>query len=753
MSIWTTLEDETALITTLEATGRLATSVVGESAGGTDIVAWRIGGDVNGPPSLADPATLLFVGLQHGDEPAGREALLAFADYLCNTVVVAETDFLDAHGVLMIPTVNPDGFPDRRTNGDSDDINRFHLSLDVPEVRAVASVLATTTPLVVIDHHEFGPGFATEDILFADPSHPATYSGIVTTSDDLITALETRAAAEPWTFADYPTSGPPEQGASQRLVANAGLRHSVAVLIESRETADDDPGQQARVDIHYAMAEEVLAYCITNQATLATGQTTARDAKAAEGAAGVTPFELGGGVTIDPPPLGYLMLGVPPALHINLFNIDLVNGSTISMEQAAQPVIPLLLDQDSTEAVASGNRLFALPDPIPPATVAEFAAVVYGSHRMVVEARVLTMFQVGDNPAGTDIGVVSGDVMMDATAEVFASVTMETEGVDERGRSRFPRRASDLLAPYGNELFIRRGVDIGSAVLWSPLGYFRIDDAEQSPASDSPIRLSGQDRMAGIIDARVVEPFVFPATRTFGHVIDRLVTQVYPDAVIAFDDDSSEDQIGRQIVVEESRYDALLDVAESLAKVIYFDGQGILRIEDPPTAAVPVWDVKAGHNGVLVESGRVVSREGMRNGFVARGEGGDTQVPVQAIVVDTGANSPTRWTTAGDPEARFGRVPGFSSSPLLTTQAQCRQAAESLLRRHIGMPYSANFGTVVNPALRPNDPIRVTQKDGNRELHIVETVTIPLTASAHMTGTTREQTSVAIGALDTIGEL
>jgi hypothetical protein len=120
----------------------------------------------------------------------------------------------------------------------------------------------------------------------------------------------------------------------------------------------------------------------------------------------------------------------------------------------------------------------------------------------------------------------------------------------------------------------------------------------------------------------------------------------------------------------------------------------------------------------------------------------DDEDPVHAIAIDAGERSPTRW---GGP---FGRVPRFYFSPLLTNAAQTRKAAETILRRSIGMPYSVDFGVIPNPALRPRHAVRVTQKDGNRERHIVETLTIPLDAVTTMTGTTREQTRVTIGALD-----
>jgi hypothetical protein len=181
-------------------------------------------------------------------------------------------------------------------------------------------------------------------------------------------------------------------------------------------------------------------------------------------------------------------------------------------------------------------------------------------------------------------------------------------------------------------------------------------------------------------------------------------------------------------------------LSRSLGKVVFWDGHGFLRVEDAPDPENIVWDIKAGRNGVLVDSDREVSREGMYNGVVAVGEG-VTGEAVRAVVVDRGVNSPTRWG------GRFGKVPREYSSPLLTTGTQARMAATSLLRRYIGMPYQVSFGAIPNPALRPREVVRITQKDGNRERHLIETCTVQLSVDAVMTGTTREQTHVVVGEL------
>lgn len=387
---------------------------------------------------------------------------------------------------------------------------------------------------------------------------------------------------------------------------------------------------------------------------------------------------------------------------------------------------------------------FAAAPAVALATVQELADVVSGSHEAVFEARVLTSFQSGDDPTGTEIPIIAGDVNYDATAEVWSSLELETVGIDEAtGKSWFPRFADSLLAPYGNEIFVRRGVDAGGeGVLWSPLGIFRIESVEQQgPHSESPIRISGQDRMGAIVEAELVAPREYDETTSIAAVFADLVGDVYPDASIVFDDASGFQAIGRRLVVDESRYEPLLEMADSLGKVLYFDGEGVLRVEDPPEDDEPVWRVAAGRGGVMLSSARRVTREGAFNAVIVLGEGGGGDDPVRGVAVDNGPKSPTRWG------GRFGRVPRTETLPQVTTASQAAAAARQILRRNLGAPFSADFTAVPNPALRPRHPVMVVQRDGNRELHVVETLSIPLVADGDMPATTRERTHIVIGAV------
>ena len=108
------------------------------------------GGDVqkNGKP------TVLIIGQQHGNEPAGSEAALALAAELSSG---PRAGILDRVNVLIVPRANPDGayhFVRGLTNGA--DVNRDHLLEGTPEGRALGHVFVEYQPDVVLDCHEFG---------------------------------------------------------------------------------------------------------------------------------------------------------------------------------------------------------------------------------------------------------------------------------------------------------------------------------------------------------------------------------------------------------------------------------------------------------------------------------------------------------------------------------------------------------------------------------------------------------------------
>ncbi|MDN4979448.1 M14 family metallocarboxypeptidase [Enterobacter hormaechei] len=97
--------------------------------------------------------TVLIVAQQHGNEPAGGEAALMFAQRLAEGKM---GNVLSRVNVLIIPRANPDGaerFTRDLANGVN--LNRDHLLLVSPESRAITQVLNRYQPDVILDAHEF----------------------------------------------------------------------------------------------------------------------------------------------------------------------------------------------------------------------------------------------------------------------------------------------------------------------------------------------------------------------------------------------------------------------------------------------------------------------------------------------------------------------------------------------------------------------------------------------------------------------
>jgi hypothetical protein len=311
------------------------------------------------------------------------------------------------------------------------------------------------------------------------------------------------------------------------------------------------------------------------------------------------------------------------------------------------------------------------------------------------------------------------------------------------GTGMWPTHSDSLLMPYGNEIYVERGVQYSDAsVEYVGLGYFQIRGPDQEDAPDGPIRVTGRDRMAAIVDGRLIEPIQFLAGASLGFIMETLVTQVYPDATIEWDDATDTAVITRSMICEEDRYAFLSDLVKSRGKIWHWDHRGILVIRSVPDPGSPVFEVHSGAGGILLRLSRTLTRDGVYNALVASGTGADTLAPAHAVAIDANPLSPTFYF------GRFGPVPKYYTSPFLYSDAQAQDAAEAMLRQTLGLPYSVDITAVPNPALEPYDPISVRPGTGQgRETHVLQTLTIPLTPGEAMGGTTREQTVVLVGSL------
>jgi hypothetical protein len=126
---------------------------IGSSVEGRSLVLLRFTGPDGDAGADGGRLKLLMYAQQHGNEPSGKEAAIAFA----RDIAAGEfAEFLQNVELYLIPQVNPDGSELRqRRNAEEADLNRAHLTLSTPEVSALHSVFNGLKPEITLDIHEY----------------------------------------------------------------------------------------------------------------------------------------------------------------------------------------------------------------------------------------------------------------------------------------------------------------------------------------------------------------------------------------------------------------------------------------------------------------------------------------------------------------------------------------------------------------------------------------------------------------------
>ena len=218
---------------------------------------------------------LWFIGLQHGNEPAGGEAMLALAARLADGALRA---YLDRVTVIVVPRANPDGAAAfTRSTGNGADLNRDHILLALPESAALHAKLIELLPDVVIDAHEFSvanrwlqkfAAIEASDAMLLYATHPMVQPALTALADGVLRpALEIAWKAHGLaSFWYHTTSYRPDDklvsmgGNAPGIARNAfGLMGAVSFLIETRGVGVGLQAFQRRVATHVLAAEAVIA--------------------------------------------------------------------------------------------------------------------------------------------------------------------------------------------------------------------------------------------------------------------------------------------------------------------------------------------------------------------------------------------------------------------------------------------------------------------------------------------------------------
>ncbi len=219
--------------------------------------------------------TVLLIGQQHGDEPAGSEALLVVARELTQGLL---RPVLDRVNVIIVPRANPDGATDnKRVTAGGLDMNRDHLLLNTPEAQALARLTRDYRPTVVVDAHEYTvvgrflqkfDAVQKYDALLQYATTANIPEFLTRASEEwyrrpLVAALKSQGLSNEWyytTSADLADKKISMGGTQPDTGRNVnGLKNTVSLLIETRGVGIGRLHIQRRVFTHVTAISSVLS--------------------------------------------------------------------------------------------------------------------------------------------------------------------------------------------------------------------------------------------------------------------------------------------------------------------------------------------------------------------------------------------------------------------------------------------------------------------------------------------------------------
>jgi hypothetical protein len=336
--------------------------------------------------------------------------------------------------------------------------------------------------------------------------------------------------------------------------------------------------------------------------------------------------------------------------------------------------------------------------------------------------------------------VLEGSVTLDARSA--SRGRCEISLVDDGTMGLVPDSPAALLAPFGNELQIFRGVEYGTQRELVSLGIFGIERAGTEDTGEGVvISVSGLDRSWRFLQA----PFERPITIQPGTLVTNAILIILADAWASLEyaagEFASVDPVPLPLLAAQEgddRWAFCQALAVSIGSELFFDDTGTLRLVPTPEPSGGASATFAeGIDGVLLGVNRDWDRGEVYNKVVVSGENPNIDGPVpRGEAADSDPTSPTYY----DRNSRFGKKPYFYSNSWITTNAGAQKMARGLLARAIGAPDVINFGAIVDPARRPGDVVAIERPlsvPAGCEKHILDSVTIPLAPEAEMSCATR----------------
>lgn len=303
----------------------------------------------------------------------------------------------------------------------------------------------------------------------------------------------------------------------------------------------------------------------------------------------------------------------------------------------------------------------------------------------------VTRAWVIDTDSGTEheVGVTTADVTVDRKSECRRALTA-TIGDD----------VDPALLSAPHRLRIQSGYRVGGRDVLAPLAHVRLGKRSRTPLG--LWQVSGTSFESLVRGARFAVPRRVEGSAVAA--IAALIREAVPWATVVISTTRDIHLPGSGLVFPRELLEAIVGREESLATAVgvdvYCDGDGQFVIADPPSLASQAWDTR----GFVSDWSESVDPSGVVNSWVVSTDHPDVD-PTRGIADDNDAWSPTRIS-------RWGMAREFLSSPVLSSEAEAKRAAATLLDGSRGVRVDMDLTTPPNPWADVTEPVTAVGSGG-----------------------------------------
>lgn len=336
-------------------------------------------------------------------------------------------------------------------------------------------------------------------------------------------------------------------------------------------------------------------------------------------------------------------------------------------------------------------------------------AIVQGSYTMRVRAEAWLDGQL----LADDIPVADGSEERDRSINVPERISLTVPRRD-RGTNWDPRAVDDPLAAFGQQLHISYGIDLGNGTFeWIDRGWFLITSSDTDGDS---VSVTCQGLLTFIDEAKFVAPYQPASGDTLASTVQGLVE---PALTVTFAGSLTDRSVPLGMQWDSDRLGALTEVLDAWPADARVTEDGYLLVEPVVDIGTSVLSLTDGIGGTVMRWKGTSTRDSAFNVVVAQGEDSNGN---QLVGTAYDTTSPYR---VGGPFSPLP-VPYFYSSSLLTTVAQCRNAASSALTRlRRTADRQMEVTMLPHPGLQLGDTITATSDTLDGRLCTIEKFTLP----------------------------